>query len=228
MIFSLLLLSSILIPNPSSLTNFAWGLMVQRYGNKVDYSNLTNISWNEMIEDSPEFTKTDDSYQNIDLIPGTYTLQHSRNFDSYLKELGISYILRQMASWAQPEVTITKLPLSLCDNATANSPTDAINKTCGNMIWRMDTDTLVKSHTLQFELGKWGSDTTLDGREVLYRFDLDGLNQLTERQISVPNNTESKRSTITRIFSQDHMNVRLSLNDVVATSQFKRKNETQN
>ena len=33
-----------------------------------------------------------------------------------------------MASWAQPEVTITKLPVSLCDNATANSPTDAINK----------------------------------------------------------------------------------------------------
>ena len=62
MIFSLLLLSSILIPNPSSLTNFAWGLMVQRYGNKVDYSNLTNISWNEMIEDSPEFTKTDDRF----------------------------------------------------------------------------------------------------------------------------------------------------------------------
>ena len=68
------------------------------------------------------------------------------------------------------------------------------------MIWRMDTDTLVKSHTLQFELGKWGSDTTLDGREVLYRFDLDGLNQLTERQISVPNNTESKRHHMAKVF----------------------------
>ena len=62
MIFSLLLLSSILIPNPSSLTNFAWGLVVQRYGNKVDYSNLTDISWNEMIEDSSEFNETDDRF----------------------------------------------------------------------------------------------------------------------------------------------------------------------
>ena len=62
MIFSLLLLSSILIPNPSSLTNFAWGLMVQRYGNKVDYSNLTDISWNDMIEDSSDFNETDDRF----------------------------------------------------------------------------------------------------------------------------------------------------------------------
>ena len=72
------------------------------------------------------------------------------------------------------------------------------------MIWRMDTDTLVKSHSLQFELGKWGSDTTLDGREVLYRFDLDGLNQLTERQISVPNNTESKRHNMAKSFMRSH------------------------
>ena len=62
MIFSLLLLSSILIPNPSSLTKFAWGLMVQRYGNKVDYSNLTDISWNDMIEDSSDFNETDDRF----------------------------------------------------------------------------------------------------------------------------------------------------------------------
>ena len=62
MIFSLLLLSSILIPNPRSLTNFAWGLLVQRYGNKVDYSNLTDISWNEMIEDISESNETDDRF----------------------------------------------------------------------------------------------------------------------------------------------------------------------
>ena len=75
MIFSLLLLSSILIPNPSSLTNFAWGLMVQRYGNKVDYSNLTNISWNEMIEDGSEFNETDDRFllHNTKLIISHYT-----------------------------------------------------------------------------------------------------------------------------------------------------------
>ena len=62
MIFSLLVLSTILIPNPSSLTRFAWGLVTQRYGNKVDYSNLTDISWNEMIENSFEFNETDDRF----------------------------------------------------------------------------------------------------------------------------------------------------------------------
>ena len=59
MIFSLLVLSTILIPNPSSLTRFAWSLVTQRYGNKVDYSNLTDITWYEMIEDSLEFNETD-------------------------------------------------------------------------------------------------------------------------------------------------------------------------
>lgn len=62
MIFSLLVLSTILIPNPSSLTRFAWGLVTQRYGNKVDYSNLTDITWYEMIEDSSEFNETDDRF----------------------------------------------------------------------------------------------------------------------------------------------------------------------
>ena len=59
MIFSLLVLSTILIPNPSALTRFAWGLVTQRYGNKVDYSNLTDITWYEMIEDNSEFNETD-------------------------------------------------------------------------------------------------------------------------------------------------------------------------
>ena len=62
MIFSLLVLSALLIPNPSSLTNFAWGFLVQRYGNKVDYSNLTDTTWKEMIEDSLEFNDTNDRF----------------------------------------------------------------------------------------------------------------------------------------------------------------------
>lgn len=62
MIFSLLVLSTILIPNPRSLTRFAWGLVTQRYGNKVDYSNLTDITWYEMIEDNSEFNETDDRF----------------------------------------------------------------------------------------------------------------------------------------------------------------------
>ena len=63
MIFSLLVLSTILIPNPSSLTRFVWGLVTQRYGNKVDYSNLTDITWYEMIEDYETICfETDDRF----------------------------------------------------------------------------------------------------------------------------------------------------------------------
>ena len=98
--------------------------------------------------------------------------------------------------------------------------------TCGDIShWRMETSTLVKSHTIQFQLGTWASDTTLDGRNVLYRFDIVGPNQLLEEQISLPNTTYSKRTTIMRIFTKDHMKVQLSINDVKATSQFKRKTQ---
>ena len=54
----------------------------------------------------------------------------------------------------------------------------------------METSTLVKSHTVQFQLGEWASDTTLDGRKVLYRFNIVGPNHLREEQISLPNTTD--------------------------------------
>ena len=40
------------------------------------------------------------------LIAGEYTYQSSVNFDNYLKEMGLSYILRQMAAVARPVITI--------------------------------------------------------------------------------------------------------------------------
>ena len=54
----------------------------------------------------------------------------------------------------------------------------------------METSTLVKSHTIQFQLGEWATDTTLDGRKVLYRFNIVGPNHLREEQISLPNTTD--------------------------------------
>ena len=49
---------------------------------------IVNLVLN-LNEASSEKLKTNDSYQSIELISGTYTLENSGNFDSYLKELGI-------------------------------------------------------------------------------------------------------------------------------------------
>ena len=40
-------------------------------------------------------TAADDVSINSDLIPGVYIYETSHNFDNYLKELGVNYILRQ-------------------------------------------------------------------------------------------------------------------------------------
>ena len=42
-----------------------------------------------------------------DLIPGIYDYQSSQNFDNYLKELGVDYVLRKLAGLASPVVTIS-------------------------------------------------------------------------------------------------------------------------
>lgn len=42
-------------------------------------------------------------------ILGTYAYQSSVNFDNYLKELGVSYLLRSFAGMATPVVTISKI-----------------------------------------------------------------------------------------------------------------------
>jgi len=43
-----------------------------------------------------------------DLIPGTYKLSSSSNFNAYLKEIGVGYFLRKLAMMASPVVTIDR------------------------------------------------------------------------------------------------------------------------
>ncbi|QQP42344.1 Fatty acid-binding protein, partial [Caligus rogercresseyi] len=42
------------------------------------------------------------------LLTGTFTYGHSSNFEPYLKELGVPYLLRSLAQLASPTVTISK------------------------------------------------------------------------------------------------------------------------
>ena len=44
---------------------------------------------------------------NSDLIPGIYDYESSQNFENYLQELGVNYILRKLARLASPAVTIS-------------------------------------------------------------------------------------------------------------------------
>jgi hypothetical protein len=48
------------------------------------------------------------SRTNSNLMEGTFHLSTAHNFDAYLAELGVSYLLRRLASLASPTVTISR------------------------------------------------------------------------------------------------------------------------
>ena len=44
----------------------------------------------------------------MSLIAGTYTFERQSNFQNYLKELGVPYVLRTLAGIARPVVTVSR------------------------------------------------------------------------------------------------------------------------
>ena len=44
----------------------------------------------------------------MSLIPGTFTFERQSNFQNYLKELGVPYVLRTLAGIARPVVTVSR------------------------------------------------------------------------------------------------------------------------
>ena len=80
-------------------------------------------------------------YQNV---PGVYSFESSTNFDNYLKALGVGFIMRQLASLAQPVVTISVD----CDKKANEARSD---EAC-NCSWTMFTDAGVSTHSISFKL----------------------------------------------------------------------------
>ena len=65
--------------------------------------NETDFNSTQMLNSSNSTTATCD-FENA---PGTYKFESSSNFDNYLKALGVGFIMRQLASLAQPVVTLS-------------------------------------------------------------------------------------------------------------------------
>ena len=77
------------------------------------------------------------------LIPGTYDLESSSNFDNYLQEMGVSYFLRQLAMLAQPQVTFSK-----------NCTQEGMIVNMSSCVWSIYTDAGIKTHQILFTLGE--------------------------------------------------------------------------
>ena len=59
-----------------------------------------------MIND--EFVLLFTEHRNMSLITGTFAFERQTNFQNYLKELGVPYVLRTLAGIARPVVTISR------------------------------------------------------------------------------------------------------------------------
>jgi len=159
-------------------------------------------------------------------ILGTYDLESSTNFDSYLEEMGVSYFLRQLAQLAQPRVTFSveceeeNMVDSKHGDTENTEDTDHsdIALASAGCVWSIHTDAGVKIHDIAFTLGEEVMDITMDGREVTSKYTMSKANTLIEETMGKTSNT-----TLTRNFFSDGMEVIMQVNDVTAQSVFKRK-----
>ena len=83
--------------------------------------------------------------------------------------------------------------------------------------WTIKTDAAVRTHLVTFQLGEVVEDLTMDGRNIKTVFTQSGRNRIVEEQAG-----ESVNTTIVREFFKDRMEVTMVVNNVTASSVFKR------
>ena len=91
-----------------------------------------------------------------------------------------------------------------------------------NEAWEIRTDTIFRSHVVQFQMNKSLVDKTLDGRKVtmLVTKQNGNENRWIEKQKDI---VDGKENTIIRDFFHDRMMVNLSVGSVRSFSTFVRK-----
>ena len=173
-----------------------------------------------------------------DLVQGVYEYRSSSNFEDYLRELGVSYILRKLAALASPTVTITRnecpetavsfVFLQKLKMQNANPFSTFQSQTCKD--WTVSTSTVFRNHQVSFNLDEPTVDTTMDGRNVRMTVTQSGPNTWTEMQVGLDADFKldprGKTTQLVRRFFQDQMTVDLSVGSVRSSSNFRRINWT--
>uniref|UniRef100_A0A0N4Z5D0 Lipocln_cytosolic_FA-bd_dom domain-containing protein n=1 Tax=Parastrongyloides trichosuri TaxID=131310 RepID=A0A0N4Z5D0_PARTI len=123
---------------------------------------------------------------------GTWGDAVFENFDEYLKECGVNFLLRKLAQKIRDTIVI-----EVIDNKFSNTSLNSF-----------------KNHTLKWTLGEETFIETIDGRKVYSTFTYeDGI--LYERQR--PFKEGDKTSLITRQIKDNNLIVTFNCNGVIAT-----------
>ncbi|XP_062986952.1 fatty acid-binding protein, adipocyte-like [Elgaria multicarinata webbii] len=119
---------------------------------------------------------------------GTWKLVSSDKFDDYLKELGVGFATRKMATVAKPNVIIS----------------------CNGDVITIKTESSLKTTELSFKLGEPFDETTADDRKVKSVVTLDNgsLNHVQK--------WDGKETTIKRKIEDSKLIVECAMNNVIS------------
>ncbi|KAM9494207.1 fatty acid-binding protein, heart [Clarias gariepinus] len=123
---------------------------------------------------------------------GTWNLKESKNFDDYMKALGVGFATRQIGGLTKPTTII-----SLDDG-----------------VFTLQTVSTFKSTEIKFKLGEEFDETTADDRKCKSLVTLEG-NKLIHTQ-----KWDGKETTLVREVDGDNLMLTLTLGDVVCTRHY--------
>ncbi|XP_001489454.1 fatty acid-binding protein 9 [Equus caballus] len=120
---------------------------------------------------------------------GTWKLVSSENFEEYMKQLGVSDTLRNLAGLAKPRIIIS------ADGAVVN----------------IKTESSLKNTEISFKLGEQFDETTADNRKVKSIITLHGGSMIHVQKWL------GKKTTIKRQIVDGKMVVEYTINNTVST-----------
>ncbi|XP_026087492.1 fatty acid-binding protein, heart [Carassius auratus] len=127
-----------------------------------------------------------------DIFVGTWNLKESKNFDDYMKALGVGFATRQVGCMTKPTTIISME---------------------GDVI-SLKTVSTFKTTEIKFKLGEEFDETTADDRKVKSVVTLDG-GKLVHVQ-----KWDDKETTLVRDVSDNNLTLTLTLGDVVSTRHY--------
>ncbi|XP_057209928.1 fatty acid-binding protein, heart [Triplophysa rosa] len=130
----------------------------------------------------------------VEAFVGTWNLKESKNFDDYMKALGVGFATRQVGSMTKPTTIISM---------------------DGDII-TLKTVSTFKSTEINFKLGVEFDETTADDRKVKSKLTLDG-----EKLVHVQK-WEDKETTLVREISGNNLTLTLTLGDIVSTRHYEK------
>ncbi|KAM3857942.1 fatty acid-binding protein, heart [Diretmus argenteus] len=128
----------------------------------------------------------------VDVFVGTWNLKESKNFDDYMKALGVGYATRQLGSFTKPTTLIS---------------VDGDKVT-------LKTQSAVKNTEINFKLGEEFDETTADDRKVKSLVTIDGGKMVHTQK------WDGKETTLVREVDGTALTLTLTLGDVVSTRSY--------